>query len=268
MRTFRLLGMAMIAIMVCVNFTACSSDDEIKDDDGVITSDKKLMQIKYSSDNTRDFSYDTKGRLSSIIHTEKYGSNTDRDITNYTWGNNIIMAEKEHGTKIYTLENALIRTIKSPNSGDLRNASVTYNSFNQLLTIEDISGDDIWASTLTWENEKIVKMVLTENRDNHEYTYTYSGKTCKGHYPLYWNLIGVSDSDDIFFAHPELIGSRISQLPDQMYSKTDSHETTEKYTYTLDKDGYMESCTMIQTQKRLDINETHTSTTIYTFKWE
>lgn len=97
--------------------------------------------------------------------------------------------------------------------------------------------------------------------------YTYSGKTCKGYFPLYY-LFSLSDDDDIFFVHPELIGLRISQLPDQMYSKTDNHETTEKYTYTLDKDGYMESCTMIHIEKRLDINETHTSTDIYTFKWE
>lgn len=28
MKTFRLIGMALFAIMMCVNFTACSSDDE------------------------------------------------------------------------------------------------------------------------------------------------------------------------------------------------------------------------------------------------
>jgi len=28
MKTFRLIGMALFAIMMCVNFTACSSDDD------------------------------------------------------------------------------------------------------------------------------------------------------------------------------------------------------------------------------------------------
>ena len=30
MKTFRLIGMALFAIMMCVNFTACSSDDDEK----------------------------------------------------------------------------------------------------------------------------------------------------------------------------------------------------------------------------------------------
>lgn len=28
MKAFRLIGMALFAIMMCVNFTACSSDDD------------------------------------------------------------------------------------------------------------------------------------------------------------------------------------------------------------------------------------------------
>lgn len=167
--------MALIAILFSVNFAACSSDDdEIKDDDGVITNQKKLVEIEMTDDystTTWEFSYDTKGRLASAINTDKYGSNTNRNIINYTWGNNIVMRKKEQNTKTYTLENGLIRTIKSPNSGDLRNASVTYNSSNQLLTVEDISGDNTWTSAHTWASGKIVKMILAENHDNQEYIY-------------------------------------------------------------------------------------------------
>ena len=28
MRTFRLIGMALLAVVMCVNFTSCSDDDE------------------------------------------------------------------------------------------------------------------------------------------------------------------------------------------------------------------------------------------------
>lgn len=265
MRTFRLLGMAMIAIMVCVNFTTCSSDDEIiKDDDGVITSEKRLMQIKYSSDNTRDFSYDTKGRLASVTHR----NNTYERITNYTWGNNIIIEEIGEKTYTYSLNDGLVRTIRYKNNSDWSNKSFTYNSYNQQLTVEEISGDDIYTSTCTWENERIIKSTYSERGDNSEYTYTYSGKTCKGYFPIYNLFSFPPDDDEIFSAHPELIGLRISQLPDQIYEKRDDREIIGKYTYTFDKDGYMESCTIVETEKRLDINETHTSTTIYTFKWE
>ena len=45
MKTFRLIGMALLA--VCVSFASFSDDDEpSKNDDGVITNQKQLMQIK------------------------------------------------------------------------------------------------------------------------------------------------------------------------------------------------------------------------------
>lgn len=48
MKTFRLIGMALLA--VCVTFASCSSDDDdepSKNDDGIITNQKQLMQIKW-----------------------------------------------------------------------------------------------------------------------------------------------------------------------------------------------------------------------------
>ena len=62
MKTFRLIGMALLAVVMCVNFVSCSDDDEepIKNDDGVITNQKQLMQIKMvdSETITWDFTYD------------------------------------------------------------------------------------------------------------------------------------------------------------------------------------------------------------------
>ena len=78
----------------------------------------------------------------------------------------------------------------------------------------------------------------------------------------------VDDLRPLLEAHPELAGMRCNQLPDKIYSKDEIDETTEQYTYTFDKDGYVESCTEVSTYKRLDNNETRTETTIYTFTWE
>lgn len=68
--------------------------------------------------------------------------------------------------------------------------------------------------------------------------------------------------------HPELIGLRCSQLPDQIYNKDDDYEDIEELTYTFDKDGYVESCTVVGTYKNLSNNTTDTEATIYTFTWE
>lgn len=102
------------------------------------------------------------------------------------------------------------------------------------------------------------------DEDIHE--LSYSGKTCKGYLPIMvWS---VDDLRPLLEAHPELAGMRCNQLPDKIYSKEENYETTEQYSYTFDKDGYVESCTEVSTYKRLNNNETRTETTIYTFKWE
>jgi len=129
MKTFRLIGMALLA--VCVSFASCSDDDEpSKNDDGVITNQKQLMQIKMvdSETITWDFTYDSKGRLISINHAEKYNGRTERDITNYIWGNNTIIAEDDNSTRTYTLDNNLVKSINDTDDySDWSNAIFTYS---------------------------------------------------------------------------------------------------------------------------------------------
>lgn len=273
MKTFRLIGMALLA--VCVTFASCSSDDDdepSKNDDGIITNQKQLMQIKMVDDEetiTWDFTYDSKGRLTSINHAEKYNGRTERDITNYIWSNNTIKAEDDNSTRTYTLGNNLVKSISdTEDDNDWSNATFTYNSSNQLIAVQNIDKYGTSVETYTWDNGKITKMTYTENgshySDEYVYEYTYSGKTCKGYFPLY----SPSDNDDIFYVHPELIGLRCSQLPDQVYSKDNYYEETGKISYTFDKDGYVEGCTVVNTDKHLSDNTTDTYTTIYTFTWE
>ena len=115
------------------------------------------------------------------------------------------------------------------------------------------------------------------------------------------------DDDYIFFAHPELVGMRTNQLPEQIFSKDTeiyeyydeyfketckseyTYEDTVKFEYKLDKDGYVESCTVtytyvnttkqsftdkngdgVITDDERNVTETRTETdiTIYSFKWE
>ena len=89
--------MALLAIVMCVNFTSCSDDEEepAKNEDGVITNQKQLMQMKIG-DTSWDFIYDSKDRLTSIICTEKYNGRTERKITNYIWNDNTIVAEHDN----------------------------------------------------------------------------------------------------------------------------------------------------------------------------
>ncbi len=260
MRTFRLIGMALLAIVLCVNFASCSSDDDgepTQNDDGVVTNQKKLTQIKMVDDDgisIWNFSYDSKGRL-----VFKKGGVTGN--TNYTWGSNVIMADDNNSTRTYTLSNNLVKSISDTDDNDWSNAIFTYNSNNQLAKVEDDTHTEIY----TWQGERITKITSTyQYGEKYIDEFTYSGKTCKGYFPLY----SPSDNDEIFYVHPELIGLRCSQLPDQVSSKDDNYEEISKYTYTFDKDGYVESCTKVYTFKDLSSNRTETDTTVFTFTWE
>lgn len=257
MRTFRLIGMALIAVLISVNFAACSSDDdEIKDDDGVITNQKKLVEMKEAykdGTNTMTFSYDSKGKLISIV--EKDYDSSQSDIVNITWGENTVKESEDGNSITYSINDGLVRTgLES----DGINYSFAYNSSKQLTTYQ--YSDDRYSNTrtLTWENGKVTKIAY--NKDISE--IAYSNQTCKGYFPIM--ALMVEDDFKLMIAHPELLGMRSTLLPSQTTYKEGNLEEKEEYTYKLDKDGYVESCTIISKRN----GSTDTYTTNYTFKWE
>ncbi|WP_455669666.1 hypothetical protein [Phocaeicola sp.] len=301
MRTFRLLGMALIAILVSVNFTACSSDDDeiIKDDDGVITNEKKLVEMQETYKeytNIMTFSYDSKGKLISIV--EKDYDSSKSDIINITWGENTV-TESEDGESItYSLTDGLVRTGLET---DGYKYSFAYNSSKQLTTYQYGDKHDSSTRTFAWENGRVTKIVY----DGEISEITYDSKTCKGYFPLM--VLMVEDDFKVMLAHPELIGMRITQLPSQSYSKDiqkgeyyddyiketnkyeNIYESTTKFTYKLNSDGYVESVTMVETdvqtskysfqdkngdgvisddERNITNTHTDTGTRTYTFKWE
>lgn len=80
---------------------------------------------------TWDFTYDSKDRLTSINHAEKYNGRTDRYITNYTWSNNVIKAEDGNSTRTYTLNNNLVKVLVIQ--------TITTGAMQHLLIIHPIS---------------------------------------------------------------------------------------------------------------------------------
>ncbi|MBO1694296.1 DUF4595 domain-containing protein [Bacteroides uniformis] len=266
MKTFRFIGMALLAVVMSMNFTSCSDDDEpSKNDDGVITNQKQLVELRMTYEDEvsiTEYSYDSNGKLVSATNTEQYDGNTHTSTYTVTWGANKIIESRNGEAITYTLENGLITHTSDSDGGDLDNTDFTYNANNQLVKLQYDEEDYL---SYTWQGEKLTKMAWSFS-DEDTYELSYSGKTCKGYLPIMvWS---VDDLRPLLEAHPELAGMRCNQLPDKIYSKEENYETTEQYSYTFDKDGYVESCTEVSTYKRLNNNETRTETTIYTFKWE
>ena len=71
MRTFRLIETALLAILVCVNFIACSSDtpEPEKNEEGVVTNQKKLVEIIIPEEETiqKEYFYDDETDLRTLV---------------------------------------------------------------------------------------------------------------------------------------------------------------------------------------------------------
>ena len=229
--------MALLAL--CVNFASCSSDDDeiIKNEEGIVTNQKKLVQM-----DDDDLTYDAKGRLISI---GDYG-------WDYIWTEGTIVCRKD----IITIENNLLRSVED----EYYIITFTYDSKNHLIKRsykhkKDGYTDDV---VYIWEDDKIIK--ISDGNDFDE--YTYSGKTCKRmmFHPIY------TEEDNpwpyLIAAHPELLGTPCLQLPDSEidHHSDDNTEYTTNYSYDLDEDGYVVSFI------RRSASDGYTEG--LTFKWE
>ena len=255
MKTLRFIGMALFAILMCVNLASCSSsgDDptEEKEEGGVVVNSKKIIKMTNESEKwgryTYTFSYDTKGRL-----TEATNSHNGESYSNYSvvWGDDAIMVYHENGSKTtYSLENNLVQT----NNID---EIYTYNKSNRIVKIEEDGG----THNYIWEGDKLMSTSFDDGYSSFTRILSY-GKSCKGYFP---NIaIMVWDDYCLYMAHPELIGARTNQLPTSetwtYISTREKENVTMTYTYEFDKEGYVTNITA---------KGTDGSTETYSITWQ
>lgn len=270
-------------------------------------SQKQLTEIKCSEEGGNStiftFSYNDKNQLASV--TESSNSNTS--TTHFSWEDNAIIATENGETITYTLSDNLVRK----QVDDQYIKTFTYNSSNQLTRVNQADVDDPEDPdyyTYDWSDSNMMTYKRFNSEDPYVYEYTYSDKICKGWFPNMedpgWKPLR---SSCIFFVYPELVGMRTAQLTDHIsYKETDENEYYDeqqketckaeyvyeeiiKFDYILDKDGYIESCTITETdinttkksfsdkngdgiitddERNVTNTQTHTYITVYTFKWE
>ncbi len=261
--------MALVAILLCVNFTSCSKDDdptEEPEDGGVVVNEKKLIEIKVTSNNESidyTFSYDNNGHLISVY---------DGDIYQYSWGENSIIETEDDETITYSLANGLIKGGEASNW----DCNIAYNSSKQIIALNYSSSYDKEKETFTWENGKITKIVRDDINRTTYLEIIYGNQTCKGYNPLLGKMI--YRESYLPFAHPELLGLRLNLLPTKIIQKSNpktqgtvTYDEVSELSYTLDNNGYIASCSIKEnsTEKTWDGGKReYTSTYIYTFKWK
>ena len=145
-----MIGIALFAVLMCVNFASCSSSDddptEEPEEGGVVVSGKKLTKIVETSaygNTTYTFNYDSKGRLIETKEIEEENGYKDTETCQFTWGDDAIKVIETYShsnpdytdTETYTitLKNGLVQSC----TDECRTETFTYNNANRFVKGED-----------------------------------------------------------------------------------------------------------------------------------
>lgn len=233
MKTIKFIGMALFAILMCVNFTSCSNDDLIT------TKGKKLTKIErndWYGEYTYLLNFDKKRRLIGVkeINNKK---KTD-SYYSYTWNNNTIIGC--NNSYVCNIEKGLIKNINEIN-GEY-NETFLYDDSKKIINYiwEAPEYNESTSTPFIWENEKLTELYLWYNGNcQTNYTFSYDGIFCKKgcFHPFILVLTEDFWMNDFFLnlVHPELLGIQTTQLPTKM-SRDDCDYVFE---YEFDKDGYV-----------------------------
>lgn len=274
MKTLRLFGMAIVAVMLAMPATSCDDDDDDDDtqietpEDGIVTGQKKLVKIVeyyedsdgYADLDTAILRYDSKGRLirweEDSYDSEGSGFVYDHAvIETYAWAENSIAYHySEHnsensytGDYTYVLSDNLVTGLTR---SDYNYDAYQYDSDKRIALESEKDGSDTEEYYYSWDDDKLVRVYRLGAYDNE---FHYGGKTCKGYNP--WLASWVSR---LAVAHPELFGCRTNQLPDyEIYRYEDGEEGRRELSYTFYGDGYLETVTKTYEGGRYYIKETY-----------
>lgn len=277
MKTFGMIGMALAAILVCVNLTSCDKDDDDHSGDATNTTnngengsnsngEKRLAKvILYDVEDgtnklnySHEFFYGANGYIdrinSEIVDFGKLYS----DVCVLTW----------NSTKSFTVDCETFffdngRASKSSDESEYYSVYYyVYNDNGQLKGYgEELeNGERHTNLSLNWSDGKLLSMIETDFFSVNTTSFDYSDKICKkGFFPLLSDYLGGFCEVAVFTAHPELVGLKTKHLPKKM---TDGNKIS-TFEYKFDSEGYVIGCTERETYKDGGIY-----TYYYEFFWE
>ena len=235
-----MIGIALMAVLMCVNFTSCSEDDdptEVKNDNGIVISGKKLAIMAYENQDESviyKFTYDGEGKLATATKIvddfhSKYDDRTDYYRFKWRSNNNVEIIGEDQEWDL-NLTNGLIKYVEN-SYGDFYDFN--YDKSNRFINATYENRKEFKAS---WNGDKLMSVEFVDEYID-EFTY---GKTCKnGYFPLFGELIDF-DYSILFMAHPELVGMRSKQLPVSITTTEHIGDVnTKNIEYEFDKEGYI-----------------------------
>ena len=278
MKTFRLIGAGLLAVLLSFAFTACSGDDEEDDSNNPPQeTEKKLVKMTqfikgYYGNyyNTFYFEYDNQGKLSRYKKHSITPWDEITDIKDFLYSEDAIMSANQNGDYIrYSLFNDRINIIQREESIYSDVYHLKYDASDHLSKWScEQSPDWVEEFYFTWSGNKLCE---TEDEDNDIEKFTYNDKTCKGYNPLFFFHGMHIDECYLLLAHPELAGFKSNQFPSSISlvkrSRDNNLVGTWTFNYELYPDGYLKKC--IVTLVGNDGQEGDTWDYYeYTFTWE
>lgn len=220
--------MALFAVLMCVNFTACSDSDDEPDVNGENPSTNKLLRsIKTDDSELKLFTYNSKGQLTKVT----CGYNT---MTLEWTDSGIYLSTTAYGTEIeaiLSLKDGII--VRS--SSDYNSMKITYDNSKHIIKTVD-EDNDTWSS-YTWDSNNIISF-------DSNYSCTYYTDIRNVHPTVEIRCLDLEtvcplekvtiDVEDLLIAHPNLIGE---SCKNPIKSISDDSETT-SFTYEFDNEGY------------------------------
>ena len=262
MKAFRIISLALAAVLMAACFTACSK----MENDGT---HKRLAKLTINDDSffhlCYTFKYDDKGLLkNSTLETIIYGESNPTTLIesyDYVWNsqsidvtatsnNNGIIEERYEYT--YNLSEGLIRS-KNYSDGTGHNFSFGYDSSNRLIQFDD--------QMISWDNDKLTSIKVDDEVYWYHKLFTYgTTPAANGYSPLAtFSVTG----EALILTHPELAGLKTNKIPLTEITLPNELNQQKNFEYEFDKDGYISKINEIITQA-----EGESWSTEYTIVWE
>ncbi|MBS1438444.1 MAG: hypothetical protein HP007_11865 [Bacteroides sp.] len=237
MKTLRFIGMAVLAVVMSVNFTSCSDDDEPGSENPIGGKNKRLVQDMEQEDpnDISYYHYNADGWLEEVTKSDNesvkysYSTKNGKTYVKGTWEDGQIESET-------VIENDLIKTIDG--------IECLYDAENRLIQCGN--------AKFTWENGNVTKVEIGGST----YLYTYDAdkvnKYSIGSDPI------VEHFDNYFVsAHPYLLGQYCKNLVKSTIYKNGYNDEIDNYSYQIDGDGYV-----------LSYKSDRWEENIFDYKWE
>ena len=257
MKTLRFIGMAIVAIIMSVNFAACSDDD---DEEGQMSQPQPLISITRSgNDSESDWIYTySDGKLiagknnKDYSFTIKYGNKLEIEYNDEGYVGkyvNIVQNNKGYITS-FTHQTNYSGTLQ-----DYEKYTFEYDSEGHLITTKELDIEDGSIASeyhFTYSNGNIVKAVI-DNDYSYSFTATstpnVNGVLCDAlryaEFPYY------DHKGEGLLYYAGLLGKPIQNLVSKL---TGSDGEVIEYTYQFDKDNKVTGCSYKEEGKTINVS--------------